>query len=197
MILEGIVTTRAAGGKVNVAPMGPRVDPSMSTLVLRPFKTSRTYRNLVDHGEGVFHVTDDVLLLAQAAVGDVTPEMLPARQVDGSILRDACRWYEFRVRRLDDTEDRTTIEADVVASGTLREFFGFNRGKHAVLEAAIVATRLHIIAPAQVEAELQRLAVLVEKTGGLREHEAFAFLRDHIRRRTPTSDEGPDGSDFG
>ena len=46
MILEGIVTSLDAGGKLNVAPMGPIVEPDMSRLVLRPFRTSQTYRNL-------------------------------------------------------------------------------------------------------------------------------------------------------
>ncbi|MGE0378942.1 MAG: DUF447 domain-containing protein, partial [Planctomycetaceae bacterium] len=59
MILEGIVTTRSAAGVVNVAPMGPIVDEWMQTLLLRPFQTSTTYRNLKQSGCGVFHVTDD------------------------------------------------------------------------------------------------------------------------------------------
>ena len=62
--------------------MGPIVDETMQTLVLRPFQTSTTYRNLKQTGCGVFHVTDDVLLLAQAAIGalDVSPETFPAAE---------------------------------------------------------------------------------------------------------------------
>ena len=59
----------------------------------------------------------------------------------------------------------------------LREFFGFNRAKHAVVEAAILATRTAFLPREQIMAEYERLAVLVEKTGGERETEAFAFLR--------------------
>src|ERR1700675_4491159 len=99
MILEGIVTTISAAGAVNVAPMGPRVDESMGHFLLRPFPTSQTYQNLRVHGEGVLHVTDDVLLLARAAVGPVEPlpPLRPAAHVAGWVLADACRWYEFRV----------------------------------------------------------------------------------------------------
>jgi hypothetical protein len=68
MILEGIVTTLNGDRSVNVAPMGPIVDETMQTLLLRPFQTSTTYRNLKRTGCGVLHVTDDVLLLAQAAI---------------------------------------------------------------------------------------------------------------------------------
>ncbi|MCS6976396.1 MAG: DUF447 family protein [Gemmatales bacterium] len=184
MILEGLVTTVSGEGVLNIAPMGPIVDQGMERLRLRPFKTSQTYRNLRDRGEGVFHVSDDVLLLAQAALGQIDPPPLtiPATQVRGHILQESCRFYEFRVESLDDSTDRCDIAARVVARGRLRDFFGFNRAKHAVVEAAILATRLHLIPKAEVEAEFARLKVLVEKTGGKQEHEAFALLENHLRQ---------------
>jgi hypothetical protein len=184
MILEGIVTTLAPDGTVNIAPMGPRVDAAMERFLLRPFPTSRTYRNLKAHGEGVLHVTDDVLLLARAALGPVEPlpPLLPATRVRGVILEDACRYYEFRVRSLDDSEQRVRIEAEVVHAGRLRDFFGFNRAKHAVVEAAILATRTDFLPLDEIEAEYHKLAVLVDKTGGPREQEAFALLREHVAR---------------
>lgn len=178
MILEGIVTSLDAAGELNVAPMGPIVDESMSTLLLRPFQTSRTYRNLKEHPQGVFHVTDDVLLLAKAAIGklDETPETNPARHVRGRILASACRWYEFEVEELDDAEERTRIVCRVVHSGRLRDFFGFNRAKHAVLEAAILATRVHILPADEIRDQLAALKTPVEKTAGPDEVAAFDLL---------------------
>lgn len=183
MILEGIVTTLDAEGVVNIAPMGPIVDSAMKRLRLRPFKTAQTYRNLKQHGEGVFHVTDDVLLLAQAAVGQIEspPLLIPATQVKGHIIQDACRFYEFRVKHIDDSQERTEIDVTVVAQGRLRDLFGFNRAKHAVVEAAILATRLHLLPRAQVLDEFAKLKVLVEKTGGKREREAFEFLEQYVQ----------------
>src|SRR5262249_41378282 len=112
VILEGIVTTLSPDGVLNVAPMGPEVDPdsNLARFVLRPYRTATTYRNLKARGEGVLHVSDDVLLLAQTAVGAPVvppPTTRPADVVAGVILRDACRYYEFRVVELDDREDRT------------------------------------------------------------------------------------------
>jgi hypothetical protein len=185
MILEGIVTTVCADGRVNISPMGPLVDADLRELVLRPYQTSTTYQNLKRTGQGVFHVTDDVWLLAQAALGtpDPLPEMRPAEGVEGFTLTGACRWYSFRVRELDDSHERTNIVADVVASGRLRDFFGFNRGKHAVVEAAILATRVGIVPIEQIRSELAKLKVLVEKTGGPQEHRAFTLLEDYVRGR--------------
>jgi uncharacterized protein len=185
LILEGIVTTLSPSGALNVAPMGPRVEPGeIDRFLLRPFHTAQTYRNLKEHGEGVLHVTDDVLLLARAALGPVEPPppVFPASRVRGFVLQEACRYYEFRVAALDDREERVRIEAEVVHAGRLRDFFGFNRAKHAVVEAAILATRTDFLPLEEIEAEYRKLAVLVDKTGGPQEHEAFAFLRAHVTR---------------
>lgn len=182
MILEGIVTTLNADGGVNIAPMGPRVDATMSRFVLRPFKTSTTYQNLKRGGHGVLHITDDVELLARAAIGclNPSPNMVPAEGIEGVRLTDTCRWYSFQVRELDDAEERTRIVAEVVASGRVRDFFGFNRAKHAVVEAAILATRIHLLPAEEVTAEFARLKVLVDKTGGSQEQRAFELLSQYI-----------------
>ncbi len=185
LILEGLVTTLNADRSVNLAPMGPIVDPSMDRLSLRPFQTSTTFENLKRHGEGVFHVTDDIELLARCAIGETgpLPTMFAAELVDGMILGDACRWYAFRVRSIDNRHDRAEVEAEVVGRGVQREFFGFNRAKHAVLEAAILATRVGILPADEIRAEMARLASPVTKTGGPSETAAFACLEEHINRR--------------
>jgi hypothetical protein len=92
-ILEGIVTTVSAAGAVNVAPMGPIVSGDSRTLILRPFQTAQTFRNLKEHGQGIFHVVDDVELLARAAVGKLEPlpALVPAARVRGWVLADCCR----------------------------------------------------------------------------------------------------------
>jgi hypothetical protein len=184
MILEGIVTTISPEGELNIAPMGPIVEPAMTRLVLRPFRTSHTYRNLKALGEGVFHVTDNVLMLAQGAIGKVEPmpEVSRATSILGYVIEDACRFYEFRVTKIDDETERVTMEADVTHTGWRRDFFGFNRAKHAVLEAAILATRTAFLPPEDVAREFARLAPLVSKTGGPVEHEAFALLQAHVDR---------------
>lgn len=181
-ILEGIVTTLNTDRSVNISPMGPIVDEQISQLVLRPFRSSTTYQNLKRTSQGVFHVTDDVELFAQAAVGqpDPLPRLDKATAIDGFIVADACRWYAFEVESLDDRDERTKIVARSVDSGHLRDFFGFNRAKHALIEAAILATRVHLIPADELLADLERLAQPIAKTGGGAELRAWKFLRSHI-----------------
>jgi len=186
MILEGIVTTEDARGHVNIAPMGPQFEPGQDHFLLKPFATAHTYANLVQHPEGVLHVTDDVLLFAQAAIGLVepTPALMPAARVRGQVLVDACRAYEFRIAEVDDTQDRVRMRAAIVHTWSQRDFFGFNRAKHAVIEAAILATRVHLISPAEIASEYQRLEPLVRKTGGRDEEQAFAILSQYVQEQT-------------
>jgi hypothetical protein len=204
MILEGLVTTLSADGAVNLAPMGPRVDfrvaadgaLELDRFQLRPFRTARTYANLAAHPEGVLHVTDDVRLLAEAALGPVEPppDYVPALRVRGAVLLDCCRWYEFRVVDRDESGERAVLTAQVVHCGRVRDFFGLNRAKHAVIEAAILATRTAILPPEEITDGLRRLAPLVDKTGGDAERAAFALLQEHVRRAlggTATSPPNP------
>lgn len=190
MILEGILTTVCADGRVHIAPMGAAVDDaqrrSIRRLELRPYQGTTTLANLTRTGQGVFHVTDDAELLARAAIRrlDPLPDLVPAQAVEGWILADASRWYALRVTSIDASGPRARVQTEVAAEGRLRDFFGLNRAAHAVLEAAILATRLAWIAPGEIRESLDRLAVLVEKTGGAAEQRAFAMLSDYVNEAT-------------
>ncbi|MBI4585562.1 MAG: DUF447 family protein [Planctomycetes bacterium] len=182
MIIEGVVSTIDGQGAPNIAPMGPLVSPDFETLLFRPFKNSRTYQNLKRHPQGVFHITDDVELIAQAALGEVHPPLRPAEKVLGWIIEGACRYFEFQVEKIDDRADRTSMLARVVAAGLLRDFIGFNRAKHAAVEAAILASRLGILPIEEIVREMERLEGLVRKTGGAAEERAFRLLKDHVEK---------------
>jgi hypothetical protein len=187
-LLEGVVTTLNADSSPHIAPMGPIVDDRFERFLLRPFRTSVTYQNLKRTGQGVLHVTDDVELIARAAVGrlETLPPMRPAEAIEGVILTDACRWYAFQVESLDDCEERTAIVARVVDLGRLRDFFGFNRAKHAVIEAAILATRIELLDAKLILGEFERLASPVARTGGVEERRAFDFLRQYVQENLPS-----------
>jgi uncharacterized protein len=193
-ILEGIVTTCNEDGSANIAPMGPIVDSRFTRLLLRPFPTSTTYANLVRTGQGVFHVTDHVEWFAQSAVGvpDPLPVMFAATKIDGWVLADSCRWYGFEVDSIDasgaprvDLGQRPTFLANVVEQHRLRDFFGFNRAMHAVIETAILATRLEYLSVEMVQAEMRHYEALVRKTGGDQERRAFRHLQAFVHTKDP------------
>jgi hypothetical protein len=150
-------------------------------IVLKPFLETATYRNLVATRAAVVNLTDDVLLFAQAAISNPVFTTEPAHVVRGVLLADCCSWREVEVRSVDSTPPRSRIETDVVHRGSRREFIGFNRARHAVLEAAIYATRLHLLQRTFIDSELERLQVIVDKTAGPREAEAMALLTQFVK----------------
>ena len=180
MIIESILTTTDARGAVNCAPMG--VEWGEEEIVIKPFLETTTFRNLEATRVGVVNLTDDVMLFAEGAIAPVQFPAVPAAVVRGVVLEAACSWREVEVVTLDATPPRARIVTRVVHRGVRREFLGFNRARHAVLEAAILATRTHLLPADQIRDEFARLQVIVDKTAGPREREAMALLTDYAQR---------------
>jgi hypothetical protein len=178
-IIETVVTTINPDASVNCAAMG--VEWGEERIVIKPYAGTRTLRNLRATGAAVVHLTDDILLFSQAALGDPRPATRPAASVEGAVLEDACSWREVRVEAIDESAERARVSTVVVDRGTGREFLGLNRARHAVLEASILASRARLLAAEDIRAELRRLQPLVDKTGGPREREAMAYVTDCLR----------------
>ena len=181
MIIESILTSMAPEGTINFAPMGVEWDET--TIVLKPFLETTTVRKVRVTRVAVVHLTDDAMLFAQGAISSPQFDWVPATVVRGAVLAAACSWRELEVVSINDTPPRSRIEARVVHCGTRREFLGFNRARHAVLEAAILATRTHLLPPEEIRTEYARLQVIVDKTAGPREQEAMAMLTEYVRSR--------------
>jgi uncharacterized protein len=178
-VIETVVTTLNPDGSVNCAAMG--VEWGERRIVIKPYRSTRTLRNLRATGAAVVNLTDDILLFSEAALGDPHPPTRPAASIEGAILDDACSWREVRVEAIDDSAARARVDAMVVDGGTGREFVGLNRARHAVLEASILASRARLLAAEDIDAELRRLQVLVDKTAGPRERDAMAYVTRHVR----------------
>ena len=178
-IVESIVTTLDPAGELNVAPMG--VDWGEDQLVLKPYRNTATFRNLAATGEAVVNLTDDVRIFARAAISNPVVPTRPATVVRGRVLEAACSWREVRVEEAEGSAERSRFVARVAHRGFAREFIGFNRARNAVLEAAILATRVAYLPREEIADGFERLRVIVEKTAGDAEREAMALLTRHVR----------------
>ena len=185
-LIETVVTTTGSDGVVNCAAIGVRWGEE--ELVFWPFDATRTLRNLRVRGEAVVHLTDDVLLFVEAALGHPLPAMRPATAIDCCVIADANSWREVVVTEITPSADelpRSRVRARVVASGTgPRQPLGLCRARHAAVEASILASRLEWLGAEHVSAELARLQELVDKTAGPRERAAMDFVRRYVAERT-------------
>jgi uncharacterized protein len=168
-------------GSINFAPMG--VEWGEEIIVLKPFLETTTYRNVSATGSAVVNLTDDVMLFAQGAISNPQFPSSPATVVRGVVLDAACSWRELEVVSMDSTPPRSRVETRVLHRGVRREFIGFNRARNAVLEAAILATRTHLLPAEQIREEYARLQIIVDKTAGPREREAMEFLTQYVQSR--------------
>jgi uncharacterized protein len=189
-LIETVVTTTGSDGAVNCAAMGVRWGDG--ELVFWPFEATRTLENLRFRGEAVVHLTDDVLLFVQAALGHPRPVMRAASVIAGSVIEEANCWREVVVTEINPCEDgmaRSRVRARVVAIGTgtgtgTRQPPGLCRARYAAVEASIFASRLKWLGGDRVCAELARLQELVDKTAGPRERAAMDYVRRHVAERT-------------
>jgi hypothetical protein len=179
-IIETVVTTINPDGSVNCGAMG--VEWAAQQIVIKPYRGTRTLRNLHATRAAVVNVTDDMLLFSEAALSDPHPPTHPAASVDGAVLDDACSWREVRVEAIQEDAQRARVTTKVVDGGAGREFLGLNRARHAILEASILASRARILPAEDIRAELPRLQLLVDKTGGPREREAMDYVIQALAR---------------
>ncbi len=180
MIIEGLLTTTRADGGPHVAPMGPVVDPQLDEWTLRPFQTSTTFERLQMHPQCIFHVVDDVLPIAQAALGLEVELAFRKHPEQGWIVESACHWFSLKIVDWNLESQRSEAKAVVTDRGTIRPFWGWNRAKHAVLEGTILATRLHLADRLAIQEDLGRLDLIVEKTAGPRERQAWELVLAYI-----------------
>lgn len=184
MIRESIVTTVSPDGSVHIAPMG--VIWREGAPVLAPFRPSRTLDNLRAQPSAVVSHTDDVRVFAGCLTGRRDWPIRPAEKVRGALLADALAHQELEVVEFEDDPVRPRFRCRVVHEATHAPFRGFNRAQAAVIEAAILVSRLEMLPADKIDREIDYLASAVEKTAGEREREAWAWLTERIAcfRRT-------------
>ena len=180
MIIESILTTLDEEGRVNFAPMG--VEWGEEIIAIKPYQDTTTFRNLAATGAGVINLTDNVLIFAKGAISNPVFDTRPAVVLQGVVLEDVCSWREVEVVDANTEQPRAYFTTRVVYRGFNREFLGFNRARHAVLEAAILATRTRFLPAEEILADFQRLQVIVDKTAGSQEHQAMSLLTEYVQK---------------
>ena len=178
-IFETVVTTVAADGRVHVAPMGVRYQAGQ--VVLMPFKPSTTLDNILATGHAVLNLVTDSRVFAGCVTGRRTWPTVPADEIAGVRLANAlvpCRACAATApgRR----RNARCCGMTRVHEASHAPFIGFNRAQTAVVEGAVLVSRLHMLPAAKVDAEMAYLQIAIDKTAGPEEREAWGWLREAI-----------------
>lgn len=184
MILETIVTTQSSDGQVHVAPMGIR-EHDEELIELAPFKPSTTLENILETRCAVVNYTDDVRIFAGCVTGRRDWKTLPTERVFCARLAHPLAHSELVLDHIEDDEVRPRLFCRRVFEAGHAPFRGFNRAQAAVIEAAILVSRLRMLPSEKIDAEIAYLTIAVEKTAGAAEREAWDWLvkkiADHRR----------------
>ncbi len=178
MIQELIVTTHNDAGVSHIAPMGIHIH--RDDIIIMPFRPSTTLNNLLETRTAVLNYCDDVRVFAGCLTGRRNWRLNPAEKINGFVLECALAHTEVELVRIEDDDTRPKLICKAVNTVNHAPFMGFNRAQYAVLEVAILISRLNRLPLEKIESEINYLRIGLEKTAGNKELEAWGWLMTMI-----------------
>nr|WP_304363685.1 DUF447 domain-containing protein [Jiella sp. LLJ827] len=172
------MTTVSPDGEVHIAPLG--IIQEGDGWVVAPFRPSTTLANIEASGLAVVNYTDEAKIFAGCLTGrkdwPLTPiEDSPIPRLEAALSHDV-----LKVQSVSADDLRPRFFCKVIASGQHRPFTGMNRAKAAVLEAAILVSRLKMLPAEKIENEIAYLKIAIDKTAGPDEEQAFYWLLEKV-----------------
>lgn len=178
MILETIVTSVNEDGSAHIAPFGIREQDGL--VLIAPFRPSTSLDNLLREKTAVLNLTDDVRIFAGSLTGCRDWPVVSASKVRGWVVQDTLAHRELELVKVEQDEVRPRLWFRVVHEQNHAPFRGFNRAQAAVVELAVLVSRLHMLPAQKIDAEIAYLSIAMEKTAGEREREAWGWLMEKI-----------------
>lgn len=177
-IRESIVTTVNEDGSAHVAPLG--VIEEGAWLVIAPFHPSATLANLRRTPHACVNYTTDVRVFAGCVTRRRRDWPVVPTGRGGWQLAGALAHSEVEVVEVIEDEQRPRFRCQTLQEVSHAPFLGFNRAQGAVVEGAILVSRLHMLPAEKVENELRYLQIAIDKTAGEAEREAWSWIMDAV-----------------
>ena len=178
MIFETIIISQDAAGKPHVTPFGVRYEGEF--VVISPYKPSTTLDNILATKHAVVNMTDDARVFAGALTNHQAWKLVEANKITGFRLADCLAHVELKLVEVREDAARPQLVMQKVFEENHRAFSGFNRAQAAVIDLAVLASRLHMLPREKIETELIYLQIAIDKTAGEREKEAWGWLVEKI-----------------
>ncbi|HPX89402.1 MAG TPA: DUF447 family protein [Methylophilaceae bacterium] len=178
MIYEVIVCTVNAEGQPHLAPFGVRYQDDL--LIISPYKPSTTLVNILATQHAVLNVVDDVRVFAGALTKQQDLTLVATEDGNGFRLKNALLHKELKLLKVEDDVQRPQLFLQVAHEEHHQSFQGFNRAQAAVIELAVLVSRLHMLPKEKVLSEMAYLQIAINKTAGPRELQAWNWLIEKI-----------------
>lgn len=178
MIYETIVISTDLAGSPHVAPFGVRHEADF--VVISPYKPSTTLNNILATGHAVMNMTDDVRVFAGVLTSRQPWTLMQANRIKGYRLADCLAHTELKLMEMRDDAVRPQLVMQKIETQNHQPFNGFNRAQAAVIELAVLASRLQMLPREKIQTEMQYLQIAIDKTAGEREKRAWGWLVEKI-----------------
>jgi hypothetical protein len=178
LIHECVLTTLSPEGEPHIAPLG--LIEEGAHWIAAPFRPSKTLANLEHNKKFTASFTDDARIFAGLVIGQ---RSFPLTDIEGwpaPRLTCALAHAELEIERVEADDVRPRFFCRVRHTESHRPFLGMNRARAAVLEAAILATRLGMLPREKIESEIAYLKIAIDKTAGAAEREAWDMVMEKI-----------------
>lgn len=180
MIFETIITSINAEGVPHVTPFGVRYEGDH--VLISPYKPSSTLTNILLSKQAVMNVTDDVRVFAAALTNRQAWALLQANQIKGFRLANCLQHVELALIEVRDDAIRPQLVMEKIYVQQHRPYNGFNRAQAAVIELAVLVSRLHMLPQDKIQSEIQYLQIAIDKTAGEHELLAWSWLIEKINQ---------------
>ncbi len=181
-IFEAVLTTVSAAGVPHVAPMGVRYlgGPSGARIVLMPFRPSTTLDNMLATRCAVLNRLVDPRVFAGCVTGRKSWPLRPAEKIAGVRLEAALSHVELELADIVEDAQRPRLTFAPIHEVQHAPFLGFNRAQNAVIEGAVLVSRLHLLPPEKIDAEMAYQQIAIDKTASPEAREAWGWLREAV-----------------
>jgi hypothetical protein len=126
------------------------------------------------------NLTDDVRVFAGALTGRQPWQLTAASKIEAPRLVDCLAHIELQLVEVRDDATRPQLIMQKMFEKNHKPFLGFNRAQAAVLELAVLVSRMHLLPKDKIMNELRYLRIAIDKTAGEREIEAWRWLTEKV-----------------
>jgi len=151
-------------------------------FIILPFRPSTTLNNILQSKTAIINYCDDVRIFAGCLTGKSDWTLTAAEKIKGQYLSSALAHRELELVRIEDDNTRPKLYCKAIHTVNHAPFQGFNRAQYAVLEAAILVSRLNMLPIEKIESEIAYLSIGLNKTAGVKELEAWGWLMTIIEQ---------------
>ena len=127
--------------------------------------------------------TDNSKFFVNCIVGNKRFKKKKCNDFNGFFLNECFSYEEIIVKNILKHKIRPTFVCEIKKTTFNKNYEGFNRANSALIEACILASRIHLLSEKKIFKELDYLFISIKKTAGLSEKKSWEKIYKFIKNK--------------